>query len=64
MTDKKVNRLIFTKRYSYAPKPQLPTSVYLPSDDPQAVNSDCFKRAIAGGFAYESKPKPKKAKAE
>ena len=62
MTDKNIKRVIFTKDYPYAPKPQLPTRIYRAGVKPQAVNEDCFNRAIAGGFAHEAPTKTKKSK--
>lgn len=64
MTEKNIKRVIFTKDYPYAPKPQLPTRVYRADPKPQAVNEDCFNRAIAAGFAHEAPAKTKNPKAK
>lgn len=57
-------KMIFTKDYSYAPKPQLPTRVYKASKKAQPVNQDCFDRATAAGFGHASPEKKTKKKDE
>lgn len=53
-------KLIFTKAFDYRPsaEPRI-TKAFLPSKDPQTVNSECAERAIACGAAYEPVTKTK-----